>query len=211
MELTTTMAEIEDWKIKGELALNCNCDLFCPCVVSLGAAKPTHGYCQAWMAVRVDDGHWGSTSLKGVNVAALLDIPGRMGEGGWSVGLYIDDKASDEQTHALEMILSGSAKGTTGLFKLLVANFLGTQRMPVTYETNGIERSVTAGRKVMATIKQIDGARPGEPVTVQNTSYWMGPEVIVAQGVKAKVRDFGRVWTFDDKSAELCNIEWSGP
>jgi len=33
----------------------------------------------------------------------------------------------------------------------------------------------------------------------------------VAQGVKAKVRDFGRVWNFDDKSAELCNIEWSGP
>ena len=205
------MAEIQDWKIKGELALNCNCDLFCPCVVSLGAAKPTHGYCQAWMAVRIDDGNWGSVSLKGINVAALLDIPGRMGEGGWSVGLYVDDKASDEQTHALEMIMSGGAKGTTGLFKLLVANFLGTQRMPVTYETSGTERTVTAGRKVMATIKQIDGARPGEPVTVQNTSYWMGPEVIVAQGVKAKVRDFGRVWNFDDKSAELCNIEWSGP
>ena len=205
------MAEIEDWKINGELALNCNCDLFCPCVVSLGAAKPTHGYCQAWMAVRIDEGHWGSVNLKGINVAALLDIPGRMGEGGWSVGLYVDDKASEAQTHAIEMIMSGSAKGTTGLFKLLVANFLGTQRMPVTYETNGSERTVTAGRKVMATIRQIDGARPNEPVTIQNTSYWMGPEVIVAQGVKAKVRDFGRVWNFDDKSAELCNIEWSGP
>jgi len=205
------MAEIEEWKIKGELALNCNCDLFCPCVVSRGEAKPTHGYCQAWMAVRIDDGHWGSISLKGINIAALLDIPGRMGEGGWSVGLYIDDSASDEQTHALEMIMSGAAKGTTGLFKLLVSNFLGTQRMPVTYEENGIERTVTAGRKVMATIRQIDGARPNEPVTVQNTSYWMGPEVIVAQGVKAKVRDFGRVWNFDNKSAELCNIEWSGP
>ena len=205
------MADIEEWKIKGELALNCNCDLFCPCVVSRGEAKPTHGYCQAWMAVRIDDGHWGSNSLKGINIAALLDIPGRMGEGGWSVGLYIDESASDMQTHALEMIMSGAAKGTTGLFKLLVANFLGTQRMPVTYEANGTERTVTAGRKVMATIKQIEGARPNEPVTVQNTSYWMGPEVVVAQGVKAKVRDFGRVWNFDNKSAELCNIEWSGP
>ena len=83
--------------------------------------------------------------------------------------------------------------------------------MPVTYEADGIERTVTAGRKIMATIRQIDGARPDEPVTVQNTSYWMGPEVIVAEGVKAKVRDFGRVWNFDNKSAELCNIEWSGP
>lgn len=205
------MADIEEWKIKGELALNCNCDLFCPCVVSLGEAKPTQGYCQTWLAVRIDDGHWGATSLKGVNIAAIIDIPGRMGEGGWSVGLYIDESASDEQARALEMIMSGAAKGTTGLFKLLVANFLGTQRMPVTYEADGTERTVTAGRKIMATIRQIDGASPNEPVTVQNTSYWMGPEVIVAQGIKSKVRDFGRTWNFDNKSAELCNIEWSGP
>ena len=34
-----------DWAIKGELFLNCNCTLFCPCVVSLGAHPPTEGYC----------------------------------------------------------------------------------------------------------------------------------------------------------------------
>ena len=29
-------ATIPDWTLKGELILNCNCTVFCPCVVSLG-------------------------------------------------------------------------------------------------------------------------------------------------------------------------------
>ena len=36
------------WAVKGELILNCNCTIFCPCVVSLGKHAPTEGYCQAW-------------------------------------------------------------------------------------------------------------------------------------------------------------------
>jgi len=33
------------WNLKGELILNCNCEVFCPCVVSLGKHAPTQGYC----------------------------------------------------------------------------------------------------------------------------------------------------------------------
>ena len=29
------------WSVKGELILNCNCTIFCPCVVSLGKHAPT--------------------------------------------------------------------------------------------------------------------------------------------------------------------------
>ena len=46
-----------DWVIKGELFLNCSCELFCPCVVSLGAHPPTEGHCNAWMGIAIDEGH----------------------------------------------------------------------------------------------------------------------------------------------------------
>ncbi|MEM7058712.1 MAG: DUF1326 domain-containing protein [Pseudomonadota bacterium] len=198
------------WAINGELALNCSCDLFCPCVVSLGAAAPTHGYCQAWVGIRIDSGHKDGVPLGGLNVAMLLDIPGRMGEGGWKVGLYVDERANAAQVTALEMILSGQAGGTTGLFRLLVAEFLGTQRVPVDYETEGDIRHLRAGKAILASIQPIVGAKKGEPVTIENTSYWMGPTVIVAKGLKSKLRDFGRVWSFDECSAELCPIAWRG-
>ena len=34
-------SEKVDWAINGELALNCNCTVFCPCAVSLGDHPPT--------------------------------------------------------------------------------------------------------------------------------------------------------------------------
>ena len=57
----------------------------------------------------------------------------------------------------------------------------------------------------------IEGASPGEPVMISNSRYWMGPDIIAARGLKSKVRDFGRVWDFDGKSAEICPINWGGP
>ena len=45
---------LPSWVIKGELILNCNCTVFCPCVISLGKHPPTEGYCQAWVGIRID-------------------------------------------------------------------------------------------------------------------------------------------------------------
>ncbi|MEM0923804.1 MAG: DUF1326 domain-containing protein [Pseudomonadota bacterium] len=199
------------WKIKGELALSCSCELFCPCVISLGQHPPTHGFCHAWIAARIDKGRYGPIKLNGLNICLLVDIPGKMGAGNWTVALYIDETATDQQFAALEKIFTGAAKGTTGLFRLLVGNYLGARREPVEYETEGELRRISAGRAVFGEVTPIGGASEDHYVTVENTSYWMGPTVIVAQAGKSKIRDFGRVWNFDGGSGEICEIEWSGP
>jgi len=208
---TKTKPDIANWWIKGELALNCSCEVFCPCVVSLGAHPPTYGYCHAWMAVRIDEGKWGRTNLVGLNVAMLLDIPGKMGDGNWTAGADIDERASDKAHDALVQIFAGQARGTTGLFRLLVGNFLGAQKSAVEYETDGEVRHITVPKLIQGSVEPIAGADPEQPVTVQNTEYWMGPEVIVSKALKGRVRDFGRVWNFENKSAELCRISWAGP
>jgi len=204
------VGDAEGWTINGELALNCSCEVFCPCDVSLGEARPTHGYCQAWMGFRIEDGHYNGMTLDGINVAMLLDIPGRMAEGGWSVALYVDERATDAQTEALETILSGQAGGTTGLMRMLVANFLGTKKVPVRYGVEGNVRSVTAGKAILASIEPIGGADADRNVTIQNSRYWMSSTIVIAKGLKSRVRDFGRVWDFEDCSAQVVQINWSG-
>ncbi len=199
---------MDDWKIDGELILNCNCTVFCPCVVSLGKHPPTEGYCQAWMGVRIDKGHFNGVDLSGLNIGMLLDIPGYMGRGNWKAAAYIDERASDEAYEALLKIFSGQARGTTGLFSVLVGEFLGAERQPVTYETEGKTRRLTVGRKIKGAVTPIDGAAPGEEVKVVNTGYWMGPDVTIARADQGKVRDRGRVWDFDGRSAEICQIAW---
>ena len=202
---------MDQWSLEGELILNCNCTVFCPCVISLGKHPPTEGYCQAWAGVRIDKGRSGSVDVSGLNVAMLLDIPGKMERGNWTLALWIDDRATDEQFAALETIFRGSARGTTGLFTLLVGEYLGAERAPVEFVTDGDTRTPSVGRIIQGEVRPIAGARGGEEVSVVNTQYWMGPEVVVAEAVKGRVRAFGRVWNFEGRSAEICRIKWEGP
>ncbi|HMB78138.1 MAG TPA: DUF1326 domain-containing protein [Kiloniellaceae bacterium] len=199
------------WKIDGELILNCNCTVFCPCVVSLGKHPPTEGYCQAWAGVRIDKGHAGDEDLSGLNVALLLDIPGLMGRGNWTVAAYIDERASEAAYIRLQEIFSGKARGTTGLFSILVSTFLGAERAPVAYETDGQRRRLVVPKKILGEVEPIGGADAGQEVKVVNTEYWMGPDVTIAQATQSKVRAFGRVWDFTGRSAEICQISWAGP
>ena len=83
-----------DWQIKGELFMNCSCDVFCPCVVSLGKAPPTEGHCHTWMAIAIDEGHFEGESLSGLSIGLLVEIPGRMAEGDWRVAVYVDQAAT---------------------------------------------------------------------------------------------------------------------
>lgn len=202
---------MSDWTIKGELILNCNCTVFCPCVVSLGKHPPTEGYCQAWMGIRIDEGHWGGESLAGLNIAMLLDIPGNMGRGNWKVAAFIDERASAAAYDGLVAIFSGKARGTTGLFAMLVGEFLGAERAPVAFETEGKKRRLSVGKKIQGEVVPIDGPDPEKPVMVTNTGYWMGPNITIATATKGRVRDRGRVWDFDGRSAEICQIDWHGP
>ena len=197
-----------DWNLRGELILNCNCTVFCPCVVSLGRHPPTEGYCQAWVGVRIDEGRYEGEDLGGLNVGLMMDIPGNMARGNWKAAAFIDERASERAYDGLVAIFSGAAGGTTGLFKVLVGEFLGAERAPVAYENEGTRLRLVVGRKIVGEVEPIGGAEPGREVVVTNTEYWMGPDVTVARANKGRVRAFGRVWDFEGRSAEICQIAW---
>ena len=199
------------WHIRGELILNCNCTVFCPCVVSLGQHPPTEGYCQAWAGIRIDEGAYGNEALSGLNVGMLLEIPGLMSRGNWKAAAYIDDRASYRAHHGLIQILSGKAKGTTGLFNVLVSEFMGAERAEVSFETEGSTRRLKVGRKIDGEVVPVPGSDPHSDIVVSNTKYWMGPDITVATATKGRVRAHGRVWDFTGRSAEICRIDWSGP
>jgi hypothetical protein len=199
------------WVIRGELILNCNCTVFCPCVVSLGKHAPTEGYCQAWSGIRIDEGHYGDSDLSGLNVGLLLEIPGLMARGNWKAAAFIDDRADQAAYLGLIEIFSGRAKGTTGLFKLLVSEFLGAERATISYETEGKTRRLMVGKKIQGEIVPVKGKDPERDIVATNTEYWMGSDITVATANKGRVRAFGRVWDFDGRSAEICQIDWSGP
>ena len=201
----------DKWKITGDLLLNCSCTVFCPCVVSLGKHPPTEGYCQAWLGLIIDEGHYGEHNLGGLKAGMLLDIPGEMARGNWTVGLYIDENADDAATEALTNILAGKVKGSTGLFSMLVSNVLGVKKVPIEYETDGRTRRFSIPKLVEGAIEPIPGKDSNSNVMIENTQYWMGSPVTISRALKGRVRDWGRVWDFEGRSAEYLRITWSGP
>ena len=200
-----------EWAIKGELFMNCSCDLFCPCVGSLGKHPPTDGDCKAWMAIIIDEGHFEGEDLSGLQIGLMVEISGRMAEGNWKVAAYVDESASGKAYNGILQIFSGAAGGTTGLFTMLVSEIIGAERAPVKIERDGNRRRITIGRKIQGEIEAITGASPDHPVMITNSKYWMGPDIVAARGLVSKVRDYGRVWDFGGKSAEICAIDWKGP
>jgi hypothetical protein len=199
------------WKIRGELVLSCNCDVFCPCVVSLGRSEPTRGVCYTWWGLHIEEGQAGTTSLDGLNAAVLMDVPGPLAEGKWTVGLYIDESASDAAHDALVEILSGKAGGPTGWFPIMTANFLGTKRVPIEFERKGKGWRVAIPKIIDGAIEPIEGADGEGATVVTNSKYWMAPDITVCQGTRSRYRDWGRNWDLSGRSGEYARVEWEGP
>ena len=100
------------WTIRGEYFENCNCDVVCPCEIGARGpmtARPDQGHCDVVLAFRVDDGRYGDVALGGLNVVAVFNTPGPMGEGNWRAAAYLDERASAQQQEALGAIFGGAA------------------------------------------------------------------------------------------------------
>ena len=102
------------WHIKGTFLENCNCNVVCPCTFSPNrplTSKPTQGACEWAWGFHINSGNYSNVLLDGLNVAMFGSSPGPMAEGNWSVALYLDERANEQQRQALEAIFSGSAGG----------------------------------------------------------------------------------------------------
>jgi hypothetical protein len=173
----------EPWRLAGEFVVSCNCD-WCPCAISLGRARPTHGHCLSWFAYQIAEGRWGDVELGGLNAALMLAVPGRMAEGDYTLGLFLDARGTDGQRQALEEILSGRAGGPPGWWSLVVTEYLGAQVVPIEYEAAGPRRRISIP-------KILDGS--------------------LARGTRSRVRGWGRSWDLSGASAEYARFRWEGP
>jgi hypothetical protein len=198
---------VEQWSIKGELALSCSCDVFCPCVLSLGEHPPTEGHCQTWAGLRIDDGRFGDTDLSGVKAALMIEIPGLMSRGNWTAALFVDEKASIYAVKALTRIFGGKVGGSTHLLSILVGSFLGVRQVPIVYDLQDQTRIIKVDKIIDGAITPVRGKEKGN-VVIRNSEYWIAPDVTVARADKSRFRAFGRNWNFSGRSAEICQIDW---
>lgn len=94
-----------DWRMQGDEFATCNCNWGCPCQFS---ALPTHGKCEAVVAMRIDHGYFNETILDGLIWVATFAWPGAIHQGNRRCQVFIEQRASAAQRQALLTILSGA-------------------------------------------------------------------------------------------------------
>lgn len=113
------MPEIPPWRLEADYMESCNCEFGCPC--NFGGF-PTDGHCEALVGHHVRTGHYGAVRLDGLDFIMAFAWPKAIHEGNGTARVFITDRASQEQRHALTEIAYGRAAGT-GYFKAFAPTF----------------------------------------------------------------------------------------
>jgi hypothetical protein len=154
--------------VEGDYFEVCNCDISCNCVW-LGAA--THDHCDVLLAWHVNNGDKDGIDLSGLNAVMAVHSQKRMTDGGWKVALYLDDRASAEQSQALGAVFSGGAGGHLAGLGPLIGEVTGVQPATITFEkTGGSMHAEVAGALSMGS-DQLTGMDGEQPAVIANAPF----------------------------------------
>ena len=92
------------------------------------AGAATQDNCDVLLAWHVINGSKDGVDLSGLNAVMAVHSPKRMTDGGWKVALYLDDRASAEQSEALGAVFSGGAGGYLADLGPLIGEVAGVER-----------------------------------------------------------------------------------
>lgn len=201
------------WKISGEYMETCNCAFMCPCITSNLTARPTEGDCKAALALRIDQGEKDGVKLDGVSFMVILHSPGAMIEGNMTVGLIIDESASEQQAEAITGIATGSAGGPMAALGPLVGRVAGVERRPVRFEAKGLNRAASAGELVDQSCEGMaSAADPNQAIVIDNTAHPINSRLSLAKATRSNMHAFGIDW--DDqtgtRNGHFAPFAWSG-
>ena len=119
------MATQTSWRMRGDVMEACSCATTCPC--NFGS-DPTPLPCEVVIGWRIQDGNYGNTRLDGLSVVLYGRIPANVFLGNWTVGVYLDQRASQPQAQALGDIFAGNAGGWPAMLSSLIGNLLPPSR-----------------------------------------------------------------------------------
>jgi hypothetical protein len=204
---------MSSWQISGQYMETCNCTLLCPCITSNLTARPTDGECKAAVAMRIDKGAKDGVQLDGLSFIVMMHAPGAMVAGNITVGLIIDQAASDPQAEAITAIATGAAGGPMAALGPLVGKVAGTERRPIQFESDGLNRAVRAGELVDQACEGVASVgNPDEAICVDNTAHPVNSRLSVAKATRSSFHAFGIDW--DDRTGtrngHFAPFSWSG-
>lgn len=196
------------WSISGRYIENCNCDVVCPCTWS-GLIRPaTNDRCNVLLGFHIDEGSIEGVDVGGLTFGIVADAPRQMTDGGWRVGLLVDDAASDEQAAKLQGVATGELGGPMAGLAPLIGEVLGVERAAVTFEDSESGRRVRFGdlaEVTVATARSVEG----KEMTLGNVPHPANATLTIAPSSASRVSVFGIDFGRPDTSGFVAQFAWS--
>jgi hypothetical protein len=180
------------WSLKGSYVETCSCDLICPCNASLSHGA-VYDYCRVVLVFAIEDGDIEGTDVGGLTVAAVADTPKVMTDGNWKVGVFVDERASDEQMEKLIAVFTGQKGGPMEGVVPLIGENLGVERAPIEVVHDGLRHSVRIGEAVDFEIEDIVpfGSPTGKAIRFDGMFHPAGSNLTIAEATRSKIDAFG--------------------
>lgn len=207
------MASVQTrWQVSGQYFENCNCDVVCPCLFSPNApftSRPTQGACEVAFGFHIDHGRYGDATLDGLNAALLTRTPGPMADGNWSIALYVDERADEQQRAGLQAIFTGANGGPIAALTPLVSTVLGVKAVPITFRQEGTRRALEIPAVMSMSVHALPSLLPDQEIWASN-AHPFAPAVSLATGDTGSTwEDYGMRWDNSGKNGHYAPINWS--
>jgi hypothetical protein len=199
------------WRLEGTYIENCNCDVVCPCAASAFAAPASYDRCNAALAWHIDSGEVDGTDVSDLSVVLVLDSPRQMSEGNWRVGMFMDDRANDEQAEKLGAIFSGQRGGPLANLVPLISENLGMEVAPIEHIDDGLRHRVRVGNAIDVEVEDLvspfdpDGPSP----KLTETRHPANSELTPARSLSARVQGLGLDFVGEGKSGFSTPFSWA--
>jgi hypothetical protein len=180
------------WTLSGSYVETCSCELMCPCNLSLDHGA-TYDFCRVTLVFDLREGEVEGTDVSGRTVAAIADTPKVMTDGGWRLGVFVDDGASDEQFEKLVAVFGGQLGGPMAALTPLVGEMLGVERAPIEVRHDGLLHSVRVGDAIDFEVEDIVpfGVTSGRPVRFDGMFHPVGSDLTMAEARRSRIDAFG--------------------
>ena len=159
------------WSLEGNYFENCSCDTICPCTWSAFTATATHDRCLAMLAFHMDRGDIDGVDVSGLSFALVIDSPPVMSDGGWRLGVVVDDAADASQSATLGQVLGGELGGPPAMLGPLIGEVAGIEQASTTWSQSDGSFSVRFGDLIDVEVANFVSGALTEPVHVANVFH----------------------------------------
>jgi hypothetical protein len=180
------------WNLTGSYVETCSCELMCPCNLSFDHGA-TYDFCRVTLAFNIRGGDVEGTDIAGRKVVLVADTPKVMTDGNWRLGMFIDERASDEQADKLGKVFGGQLGGPMEALGPLVGEVVGVERASIELTDDGLRHAVRVGDAIDFEVEDIVpfGVETGQPVRFDGMFHPVASNLTMAEARRSQINAFG--------------------